>query len=349
MPVNNSKPNPAHHTKRGFKNNYTASVEKPLGELLRWQWQRMRAGVPKPPKRPTPRQAVDLEFLQKNAAAGTLMKPCATWIGHSTVLMQASGLTVVTDPVFSERASPFKFAGPQRAQSPAIPIEALPPLSAVVISHNHYDHLDRASVVTLARRQPELPFLVPLGLAAWFKSEGIERVTELDWWQSTRIGPVDFTLTPTQHWSGRFINDRSRTLWGAWAALAPDFHWYFGGDSGYSPDFVDTARFFESHQSENDGGGFDLAMIAVGAYEPRWFMREQHVEPSESVQIHKDLKAKRSLAIHWGTFSLTDESLDEPVLALERSLALRDVPEDQFRTLAIGETWALPARVVRAT
>ena len=312
--------------------------------MLRWQWQRWRAGVPPPALKPTPQLVPELAFLTANATAGQGMQPCATWIGHSTVLVQADALTVLTDPVFSNRASPFSFAGPKRAQPAAIGLDALPPLSAVVISHNHYDHLDRTSVKALAARQPDLPFLVPLGLADWFRRAGIKRVTELDWWQSSRIGDVEFTLTPTQHWSGRSLNDRSRTLWGAWAGIGPTFQWYFGGDSGYSADFADTRRFFEPQQTERSGGGFDLAMLAIGAYEPRWFMREQHVEPLEAVQIHRDLNAKRSLGIHWGTFSLTDEALDEPVIALDGARIQKAVTPDRFRAVALGETWRLPKR-----
>ncbi len=342
--MNNSAPKKPHHTERGFKNNYAASLEKPLGELMRWQWQRWRAGVPLPAKHPTPQQTPDLAFLNQNAVSANKLQPCATWIGHSTVLMQADALTVLTDPVFAMRASPFTFAGPKRSQPPAIAIDALPPLSAVVISHNHYDHLDRASVKALIARQPDLPFLVPLGLGDWFRRAGIKTVTELDWWQSCQIGDVEFTFTPTQHWSGRSLNDRSRTLWGAWAALGPTFHWYFGGDSGYSADFVDTARFFADRQSDAAGGGFDLAMLAIGAYEPRWFMREQHVEPAEAVQIHRDLKAKRSLGIHWGTFSLTDEALDQPPVALDQALRSSPMLEGAFRALALGETWRVPRR-----
>lgn len=343
---------PAHHTGTGFRNNYVGTVEKSLRELLRWQWQRRAAGLPKPPLQATPVVAPDLAFLARNSSAGETMQPSASWIGHSSILMQADGLNVLTDPVFSKRASPLPFAGPARAQAPGIALADLPPIDVVVISHNHYDHLDQASVVALAARHRETIFLVPLGLKRWFDKRGIKTVVELDWWQSHQVRQVAFTFTPTQHWSARSFYDRNRSLWGAWAVLGPTFHWYFGGDSGYSADFTDTRRFFEARQQAANGGGFDLALLAIGAYEPRWFMKEQHVEPSESVRMHFDLGAKKSLAIHWGTFTLTDESLDQPPVALAEALAELTAgapadapsPSEVFVTLAIGATLHLKTR-----
>ncbi len=349
---------PPHHTARGFRNNYVGTVEKSFGDLLRWQWQRRSAGLPKPPQHATPVVTPDLEFLTQNSSTGAAMQPSASWIGHSTVLMQADGMNVLTDPVFSRRASPLSFAGPLRAQAPGIALAELPDIDVVVISHNHYDHLDQASVVALATRNSNTIFLVPLGVKTWFERRGIKSVVELDWWQSHRVQQVEFTFTPTQHWSARSFYDRNRSLWGAWAALGPSLHWYFGGDSGYSADFADTRRFFENRQQASSGGGFDLALLAIGAYQPRWFMREQHVEPSESVRMHFDLGAKKSLAIHWGTFTLTDESLDEPPIALAAALALPPATASQpatpstalrplseaFVTLAIGATTRLEKR-----
>ena len=343
---------PAHHTPHGFRNNYVGTVEKSLPELLRWQWQRRAAGLPKPPRQSTPVVKPELEFLARNGSAGANMEPSASWIGHSSILMQADGLNVLTDPVFSERASPLPFAGPRRAQPAGIALADLPRIDVVVISHNHYDHLDQASVLAIAARDSKTVFLVPLGLRNWFERRGIKNVFELDWWQSHRIDQVEFTFTPTQHWSARSFYDRNRSLWGAWAALGPSLHWYFGGDSGYSADFADTRRFFAPRQEASAGGGFDVALLAIGAYEPRWFMREQHVEPAESVRMHLDLGAKKSLAIHWGTFSLTDESLDRPPVALAEALADAAVartpslslPQQDFITLAIGATLKLKAR-----
>ena len=157
-------------------------------------------------------------------------------------------------------------------------------------------------------------------------------------------GPVEFVLTPVQHWSGRTLTDRLETLWGGYAAFAPDLHLFFAGDTGYSPDFKDIAQHFAARQGREQGGGFDIALIPVGAYEPRWFMKSQHVNPQEAVQIHRDLGAKRSLGMHWGTFELTDEALDEPPRALAAARKAQGVPDEDFFVMAIGETRKLPRR-----
>ena len=224
------------------------------------------------------------------------MQPAITWVGHATMLVQAGGLNVLTDPIFSERASPVQLVGPQRAQPPGLSLAQLPPIDVVLISHNHYDHLDKNTALALSNIAGAATlFIVPLGVKAWFTSLGIRNVKELDWWDSTTVNGVEFHFTPVQHWSARGLGDRSQTLWGGWAVLAPDLHWYFSGDTGYSKDFVDTQQRFAPRQTAALGGGFDIALIAVGAYEPRWFMKEQHVNPAEAVQIHQDLKAKRSV------------------------------------------------------
>ena len=334
-----------HHTPTGFKNNYGASVTKGTSDFLRWQVERLRAGLPKPPQTPTPSAAADLAFIAANAAAPA-MQPALTWVGHATMLVQASGLNVLTDPVFSNRASPVQFAGPKRDQPPGLSIDQLPPIDVVLISHNHYDHLDVNSVLALSKPKgagKAAPlFIVPLGLKPWFEALGITNVKELDWWGSLAVKGVEFHFTPVQHWSARGVGDRSQTLWGGWAVFGSDFHWYFSGDTGYSQDFIDTQKRYADRQSPAKGGGFDVALIAVGAYEPRWFMKEQHVNPAEAVQIHQDLKAKRSVGVHWGTFALTDEPLDQPPKDL--AVAGRALGRDDFTLMAIGETRKIPAR-----
>ncbi|MDB5966267.1 MAG: fold metallo-hydrolase [Polaromonas sp.] len=338
-----------HHTREGFRNNYIDTVSKGFGELVRWQIERRQQGVPKPAERPTPQQPPDLAAIQAYAGPGTTPKaPLITWVGHATMLVQAGGLNVLTDPVFSERASPFQFIGPQRAQPPGIALADLPPIDVVLISHNHYDHLDKAAVQEIARRSKaagrSTRFLVPLGLKAWFADLGIEDAVELDWWDRHVVRGVEFNFTPVQHWSARGLGDRSQTLWGGYAVFAPDFHWYFSGDTGYSKDFADTAARFAGRQTAAQGGGFDLALIAVGAYEPRWFMKEQHVNPAEAVQIHRDLHAKRSVGVHWGTFELTDEPLDQPPRELAAARGVQGLSEQDFSVMAVGETRALPGR-----
>jgi N-acyl-phosphatidylethanolamine-hydrolysing phospholipase D len=334
--------NGAPRTRERFQNNYIAFEPKNLLTLLKWRADAARNGLPRPPAVPTPQVAVDFAFVHANAKAGAAMQPAVTWIGHATVLAQFGGLNWLTDPMFSERASPLSFLGPKRAQPPALDAADLPRIDVVLISHNHFVHLDDASVRALAAQDGGPPlFVVPLGLKAWLAEHGITNVVELDWWQSHRVGSAEIVLTPVQHWSGRGLNDRMQTLWGGFAVFAPDFHLFFAGDTGYSKDFTDIRDRFAARQAN---GGFDLALLPVGAYEPRWFMADSHVNPDEAVRIHTDLKAKRSLGIHWGTFQLTDESLDEPPRALAQARQAHGVADDVFFLLAVGETRRLPLR-----
>jgi N-acyl-phosphatidylethanolamine-hydrolysing phospholipase D len=352
-----------HHTPEGFKNNYIASATKGGAAFFRWQVERLRGGFPKPPETLTPQVRADLEFIKANAiktgfsdkranlrvdasfAPPDMMQPAITWVGHATMLVQASGVNVLTDPMFSQRASPVQFSGPKRAQPPGIALADLPRIDVVLISHNHYDHLDLDSVKALAQQAGGAPvFIVPLGIKVWFSKLGITTVKELDWWDSVVEKGVEFNLTPVQHWSARSLGDRTQTLWGGWAVFGTYFHWYYSGDTGYSKDFFDTQQRFASRQTAVLGGGFDIALIAVGAYEPRWFMEDQHLNPAEAVQVHKDLKAKRSVGVHWGTFELTDESLDQPPKELAAARKEQGVDEDDFFLLSIGQTRKLPVR-----
>jgi len=334
-----------HHRDGSFQNNYVDFQPRGLATLARWKFDAWRQGVPTAPAAPTPAIVPDLGLIQGNARAGARMQPTVTWIGHATVLVQMAGLNVLTDPIFSNRASPWSFVGPARASKPGLLLSELPHVDLVLVSHNHYDHLDDDSVQALAAQSGGAPlFVVPLGLKAWFAKRGIGNVVELDWWQSRRIGDLEVVLTPVQHWSGRSLTDRMHTLWGGYALLAPQLHVFFAGDTGYSKDFADIRERFAARQGAAQGGGFDIAMLPIGAYEPRWFMRDQHIDPDEAVRIHRDLGAKMSLGIHWGTFELTDEALDEPPRALARARQAQGVPESAFFTLAIGQTRRLAAR-----
>ena len=333
---------PPHHRVTGFQNNYQDFEPKGLLELLRWRWAAWRQGLPPAPRSPVPVVAPDLAWLHANARAGVAMQPSVTWIGHATALVQAGGLNVLTDPIFSERASPLSFVGPRRAQPPGVALAQLPHIDVVLISHDHYDHLDAPSVESLNRQLGAPPlFIVPLGLKAWMAERGISHAVELDWWQSHRIGSTELLLAPVQHWSGRGLHDRMHTLWGGYAVFSPGLHWYFSGDTGYSKDFADLRQRLSSRPG---GGDIDLALIAVGGYEPRWFMRSQHVNPAEAVQIHRDLGARQSLGVHWGTFELTDEALDQPPRDLATARAAAGLADDAFFVLAVGETRRLTAR-----
>jgi N-acyl-phosphatidylethanolamine-hydrolysing phospholipase D len=251
--------------------------------------------------------------------------------------------------VFSERASPLPFAGPKRHLPPGVALAELPHVDLVLASHNHYDHLDAASVDAL-QRQPGGPplFVVPLGVKAWLAGRGIANAVELNWWTSHTVsapaGPVEVMLVPAQHWSGRGLADRMKTLWGGFAVFAPDCHLFYAGDTAYSRDFIDIQARFAERQSAANGGGFDIALLPIGAYEPRWFMAPQHVDVEEAIRIHRDLRAKRSLGVHWGTFQLSDEALDDPPHALLEQRRLQALSDEEFFVLAIGETRQFPPR-----
>jgi N-acyl-phosphatidylethanolamine-hydrolysing phospholipase D len=323
---------PPHHRDGGFQNNHGDFQPKSLADLLRWRWNAARRGLPPPPQAPIPTVPADLDFIHANA--GGMVAPAVTWIGHATVLAQFGGLNLLTDPIFSERASPLPFAGPKREQAPGVALAALPRIDAVLVSHNHYDHLDLPSCRALARQGP-------LGLAAWCRARGIQHVVELDWWEGHALAGVDIVLVPARHWSARGLNDRMKTLWGGFAVFAPDCQLFFAGDTGYSRDFADIRTRFAERQRD---GGFDLALLPIGAWAPRWFMRDQHVDVEEALKIHADLGARRSLGVHWGTFALSDEALDEPPRQLALQRAAAGMAESVFFTLAIGQTQRLPRR-----
>ena len=347
-PVNvHYDPGKPHHRSDGFRNLEAFEHER-FGEFVRWKWQQWKNGGPPAAQAPTPVVEPDLTFIGRNARAGAAMQPAATWIGHSTVLMQFGGINLLTDPMFSERPMPVDIGlGPARTQAPGVRLPQLPRIDLVVISHNHYDHLDQKSVVALNAQAGGPPqFVVPLGLKRWFNEQGIERVVELDWWQTHAVsgpaGPVEVVLTPVKHWSARSVRDgRMQSLWGGYAVFAPDFHFYFAGDTGYSGDFKRTREHFRSRQGAQ---GFDFAAIPIGAYEPRWFMRQQHVNPEEAVHIHQDVAARASLGVHWGTFILADEAPDQPPRDLAAARLKHGLQENDFFVLAVGQTRLLPRR-----
>jgi N-acyl-phosphatidylethanolamine-hydrolysing phospholipase D len=311
-----------HRGPDGFRNNYP-HAEK--GGFWRWKWEQLRDGLPRDPE----------DGYRFETAAPTLVgNPSVTWVGHATVLLRVGGMSVLTDPHFSERASPVSFAGPKRVV-PAVPrLEELPRIDAVVISHNHYDHLDQDSVRRLAEQAGGSPrFFVPLGLKDWFARRGIEDVEELDWWERRDYKGLEIHFVPVQHWSKRTLTDENQTLWGGWVVRHPELSFFFAGDAGYSQDFADIRKRF---------GGFDLAAIPIGAYAPRWFMQIMHLDPSEAVRVHHDVNARQSVAIHWGTFAnLTDESLYEPPQRLADERRKAGLAEDAFFVLKHGETRVL--------
>jgi len=311
---------PRHHGRHGFRNNYPHERHD-FGAFLRFLWGFQRQAW----KRPAfPLARNDPAFLRANRDAPTL-----TWIGHATFLVQAGGLNILTDPHFTRRASPLRWAGPERLAPPGLALRDLPPLDVVLISHNHYDHLDEGSVRWLARHHPRARFVVPLGLRRWLTRHGVRNAVELDWWAAHIEERFRVSAVPAQHFSGRTATDRNLTLWCGFVLETAGRRIYFAGDTGYSRDFADIGARFAP---------IDLALIPIGAYEPRWFMRAMHVNPEEAVQMHRDLGSRQSAAMHWGTFRLTEEALDEPPRFLAQALQRAGVPTDRFWVMRHGET-----------
>jgi N-acyl-phosphatidylethanolamine-hydrolysing phospholipase D len=317
-----------HHSGEGFRNAEEGQAPGVL-DFLRWRWERLFQKSPPWDAYHFPLAANDPAFLRANADKATL-----TWIGHATVLLQLQGTNILTDPHFSQRASPVQWAGPVRFVPPGVALEDLPTIDIVVISHDHYDSLDRDSILRLHSRPggARTAFFAPLGLKKWFQDLGIANVYEMDWWDRRQEGALEIIAVPVKHWSKRSLFGRNRTLWTGWIIRSPGFRFFFTGDSGYTGVFQEIGRRF---------GPFDLAAIPIGAYEPRWFMRHHHISPEEAVRVHQDVRAKRSVAIHWGTFRLTDEPLDEPPKALDTALGEAGIPREDFRVLKHGETIVL--------
>lgn len=308
-----------------FRNNYRneshggPSLLKFLREMRRRGW-----------KRPEfPRATNDPAWLSTNRTQTSF-----TWIGHASFLVQLGGLNILTDPVLSKRTSPVQWAGPGRLAPLGLTFDELPKIDVVLISHNHYDHLDDATVRRLAKRDAP-DFVVPLGLREWFEKRGIGHVTELDWWQSAEPRGLKVRAVPAQHFSGRGAGDRNRTLWCGFVYEKNEERHFFAGDTGYGPDFADIGRRFAP---------IDVSMIPIGAYDPRAFMQPVHVDPDEAVRIHQDVGSRLSLAMHWGTFRLTLEPLDEPPLRLAAALAAAGIPKDRFAVMAHGETFTPSSR-----
>ena len=327
-------PDNPHHTPTGFRNLYP--YDQPgQSDFLRWQWQRLLSGGTPPP-------AGGYESLSTVSADGAALRAnrsdtTVTWLGHATLLLQVAGLNILTDPQFSARASPVSFAGPLRRIPLPLALADLPHIDVVLISHNHYDHLDRPTVLALAAQPGGAPrFLVPLGVDDWMRDQGIATATGMDWWDVRRIGDVAVHLAPAHHWSARSLDDRFATLWGSFVIeriAAPTYRMFFAGDTGYSPIFAREipARF----------APIDFAALPIGAYEPRWFMHNQHVDPGEAVHIHREIGSRQSLGIHWGTFELTDEPLDQPPRDLAAALRAQEVAAERFWVVRPGETRTL--------
>jgi L-ascorbate metabolism protein UlaG (beta-lactamase superfamily) len=253
-----------------------------------------------------------------------------TFVNHATWLIQTAGLNLLTDPIWSDRASPVSFAGPHRIRKPGIAFEDLPPIDIVIISHNHYDHMDLDTLERLRARDNPM-FLMGLGNGSYLDAPESYRIQELDWGQSTEIGAMRVTFEPAQHWCGRGLFDRNETLWGSYVIHTEDLTVYFAGDTGYGGHFSAIAR---KHPK------IDVALLPIGAYEPRWFMAASHMAPKESVRAFVDSGATRALGMHFGTFQLTDEGVAQPLFDLSKALSQYGLSSAVFRAPAFGEAFS---------
>ena len=295
-----------------------SSDPKSLWNVLRWQFSSNPYDKSRAPGVPVVgNDGCDL--------AGTEHSTTFTWVGHATFAIHDGDDVILTDPHFGERA-----LIPARIVAPGIPITAIPPDAFAVISHAHYDHLDAYTVDALPAT---VQWFVPLGLAGWFRARDRPNVVELDWWQSAARGRWTITCLPSQHWSRRIEIGTNRSLWCTWLIDSGTHRYFFAGDTGYFAGFAEYGRRF---------GAIDVAMLPIGAYAPRWFMRWQHMNPEEAVQAHLDLRAKTTLGMHWGTFDLTDEPVDLPPHELAASVAQAHLDPERVRSLAIGEEWHMP-------
>ena len=251
-----------------------------------------------------------------------------TFVGHSTFLIQTTTSNVLIDPVFARRAGPLSFVGPRRVRPPGVRFDDLPPISLLLLSHNHYDHCDLGTLKLLEQRFHPAA-VTPPGNGRLLRAAGFRRIEELDWWETSSSAPLSVTVIPAQHFSARTPFDRNQALWGGFLIEAEGRRILHAGDSGYGPHF---------RQMGERLGPIDLALLPIGAYEPRWFMKDIHMNPAEAVQAHLDLGARQSIAMHFGTFQLTPEGIDQPVRDLGVALQDRGVPAEQFRTLEVGES-----------
>lgn len=327
--------NGAHHDGRGrFRVPWPVESElsgRGFGAFFRWQMERLRRGGP---RRPPPERLpiVASDFAHPRAPAGEVR---VTWIGHASFLVQIAGANLLVDPVWSMRASPVPWAGPARIVRPGVSFDDLPPIDAVLITHDHYDHLDARTVRRIVRRYgDEVHWLAPLGHAAWLSARGVRTITELDWHHATELPAgegLTVTALPAQHWTQRSARSRNQRLWCSWALAGADgARVYLAGDSGW---FDGYGAIGAEH------GPFEVSILPIGAYAPRWFMRPFHMSPEEAVDAWLALGARGSFVpMHWGTFILSDEPVLEPPDRLRREWLARGLSHELLRIPAHGET-----------
>ncbi len=308
-----------------YCNPHQKRIYRGFFHFLMWQFGFYNDPHPPPPlpedfRFPNPEKAVDPT------------KPQVVWINHSTYWIKFAGKSILTDPIWGERCSPFKFFGPKRHHIPSHTLEELKEIDYVVISHNHYDHMDYKTILELHRLYPKITWVVPKGLKKWIlrKLNDPDHIIELDWWEKKQSGEFTFSAVPAQHFSGRGLFDRNRSLWMGCIVSHGDKKLYFAGDTGYNhSDFKEIGEKF---------GPIDLSLLPIGVYFPRKFMRAVHIHPEESLAIHQDVKSKLSIGGHWGTFKLSSDSITRPPYDLYLALQRKELSCQQFRVLRHGQS-----------
>jgi L-ascorbate metabolism protein UlaG (beta-lactamase superfamily) len=301
-------------------NNASPLMRKSLWTVLKWRFF-SRSRIPWPAWISSPsvrKQITDTDQLTW------------TFVNHATWLVQMDGLNMLTDPIWSRTAGPFSWLGPKRVRAPGIRLEDLPRIDAVLVSHNHYDHLDIPTLERLEARDHPL-FIVGLGNASFLRKFGLQKIQELDWWQSVHIGQTAFHFVPARHWSRRGFYDTNKTLWGGYVLTGKTQTVYFAGDTGYGPHFKSIREKFPA---------IDIALLPIGAYEPRWFMSDSHMNPAEAVQASLDLAAKKSFGMHFGTFQLSEEAIHQPAEDVAQAREQAGLPTDAFQVPEFGKTYS---------
>jgi len=293
-------------------------TDRTLKDILKWMWHRKTTIWP---------QHIPIEPISKNSLLSQTNDISITLVNHSTLLIQWKGVNILTDPIWSERCSPLQWIGPKRVHQPGIRFEDLPPIHLVLVSHNHYDHMDLSTLKKLEEyHQPQ--FITGLGNADYLSNQGLDDIVELDWWENTSFHHFHISFTPAKHFSMRHPLNKNKTLWGGFILKNDKDYIYFAGDTGYMQDFIEIKKRYGSPK---------LSLLPIGAYEPRWFMQPIHMSPSDAVQAHLDLDSKQSIAIHFGTFKLSDEEFDDPPKKLKEALAENSLTENKFIILKPGE------------
>jgi len=293
---------------------------KGLGDVLKWQLNREQGHWPD-----------DIQPTEGTVPVASVQDVRITFINHASLLIQAGGVNVLTDPIWSERASPFSFAGPARKREPGIDFHDLPSIHAVLISHNHYDHLDLSTLIKL-RDEHDPVFIVPLGVDLLLQKNGIHMTRALDWFDQTPLLNATIHAVPARHFSGRGLGDTNQTLWAGYVIESGGKTIYFAGDTGYGEFYKLISDEFED---------IDMALLPIGAYKPIWFMQPIHMSPEEAVKAHLDLKAKTSIGMHFGTFPMADDGQEEPIIDLNKAMKNLNVSVQNFKVLKEGESFKL--------